>query len=85
MDSVSAAAQHGHDWPLTLAGACGRIDAYRDALAVAADALELAVPYVGGVIGDQARTVSAHDAATVALAAICKASLLARRELTVTT
>jgi hypothetical protein len=41
-----------HDYPLEIAGAHGRIDAYRAALRIADSALVTAMPYVNGVRTD---------------------------------
>lgn len=43
-----------HDWPLELAGAHGRISAYRAVLRIAEDAIMSATPYVNNVKTDPA-------------------------------
>ena len=41
-----------HDWPESIHGAHGRIDAYRAALTEASYSLAEAIPYIGGVKDD---------------------------------
>lgn len=58
---------YGHDWPLELAGAHGRISAYRDTLVRADKALAVAYPYVNGVALDASNSAWRRETAVESL------------------
>lgn len=75
---------YGHDWPMELAGAHGRISAYRSALAKADQALAVAYPYVNGVALDRANSEWRRETATDSLKTVDAAIDCIQAELAVT-
>jgi hypothetical protein len=73
-----------HDYPLDLAGAHGRIAAYRAALEDAMHAITEAYPYVNGVVLDSSLSPWRQETARDVLARIDNARENAALELAVT-
>lgn len=76
--------EHTHDWPVTLAGAHGRISAYRAALAEAEEALAAVVPYVYNVAHDPSNSPWRTETAFETMGKINNARNVIHRELKVT-
>ena len=74
----------GHDWPLSLPAAHGRISAYRAALAQAEDALVQARPFVQSAAYNLPLSDPRQPAAGEALVLLDKARATATAELAVT-
>lgn len=72
------------DYPDSLAGAHGRIDAYRDALTVAREALQAAIPYLNQAAIDAASPPNVRMDANGVMLRVQDAAELATAELGVT-
>ena len=78
------AAQPPVDYPLSLAGAHGRIDAYRYALARAELAISVAWPYVANVVTDPEASAWRRETAASSLSTLRSARDRITQELSVT-